>query len=94
MSKEENAKEMRRIITTFDLRGDQLLLMNEEHIQLWIKACNTLIELLRTEEMLLTGVHTIAKVKDDIKMAEKNLKTLNGVDGLIKLKLTEFISLN
>lgn len=91
---DKNALEMRRIITTVDLRGDQLLLLNEDIIAMWIKACESLLGVLKAEEMLLTGVHTVAKVKDDINMTEKNLKTLNGVDGLIKLKLTEFISLN
>ncbi len=94
MSKQDNAAEMRRIITTIDLRGDQLLLLNGEMIAQWIKACELLIDLLKTEEKLLTGIHSIAKVKDDINMANKNLKTLNGVDGLIKLELTEFISMN
>ena len=52
---DKNALEMRRIITTVDLRGDQLLLMNAEMIALWIKACDSLLGLLKTEEMLLTG---------------------------------------
>ena len=91
---DKNALEMRRIITTVDLRGDQLLLMNAEMIALWIKACDSLLGLLKTEEMLLTGVHTIAKVKDDIQMASKNLTTLKAVDKLISLELNDFISLN
>lgn len=91
---DKNALEMRRIITTVDLRGDQLLTLDTSIIQLWIKACNTLIGVLKTEEMLLTGIHSIAKVKDDIQMTTKNIKTLTAVDKLIGLELNEFISMN
>ena len=91
---DKHALEMRRIITTVDLRGEQLLTLEDKIITLWIKACVTLIELLKTEEMLLTGIHSIAKVKDDIQMANKNLVTLKKVKKLISVELNEFISLN
>ena len=68
--------------------------MNDEMVALWIRACDALIELLKTEEMLLTGVHSIARVKDDIQMASKNLTTLKAVDKLIRLELNDFIGLN
>ena len=94
MSKKANAQEMRRIITTIELGGDQLLLLNDDFIRLWITACENLMGVLKTEEMLLSGVDVIAKVKDDINMTTKNLTTLKAVDKLKELKLTEFISLS
>lgn len=91
---DKKALEMRRIITKVDLHVDQLITMEAEIIPLWIKACNSLLGVLKIEEMLLTGVHAVAMVKDDIQMTQKNLKTLKALNKLKELELDEFIGMN
>jgi len=88
---DNKARKIQAILTKVELQGDEIASMfNTEVILLWQQACVSLIAKLKADEMLLSTVEVIAVVKDDIRMVEKNLKTLKGVEKLVRLELNQF----
>lgn len=83
--------EMRRLITKNEISFREVSLMPNQLLTLWKKACESLIEMMECEKMLLSSVEVKAIVMDDIRMAQKNLATIKGVEKLNTLKLGNII---
>ena len=78
---------MRQLITKNEISLREVTLMPNVLLTLWKNACVSLIAKMECEKMLLDSVEVKAIVMDDIRMAEKNLKTIKGVESLNSLKL-------
>ena len=83
--------EMRRLITKNEISFREVSLMPNQLLTLWKKACESLLGVLESEKMLISSVYVKASIVDDIRMVQKNLETIRGVEKLNTLKLGNLI---